>query len=227
MLTRRAARELDALCVKEYGLPSICLMENAGRELALLARDAAPHALAVCGPGNNGGDGLAAARHLHNMGVSIAIALACDPSSLGGDAGVQLGVARRMGIPLHTPPTQNPEAWLARVAPARGSSLVVLDCLFGTGLSRAIEEPHHSIVAAMNALADQSALVLAADIPSGLDADTGEVLGIAVRARMTLTFAAPKPGLLAPRAAAYVGEVRVADIGAPRGLIARLARHAG
>jgi NAD(P)H-hydrate epimerase len=131
-LTRAQVREVDRRCIEEYYLPGIVLMENAARAatdvaLAMLRDKTRPTALIVCGGGNNGGDGLAVARHLHNHGVSILLALAVDPATYRGDAQVNWRVAQAMKLPTLTPP--NPGALQTRRFD------LIIDALFGTGLS--------------------------------------------------------------------------------------------
>lgn len=218
MLTRAAVRELDRLAVEQYAIPSIVLMENAARHIAEIALQALdglddPLVAVYCGPGNNGGDGLAAARHLHNAGVRVQLVLAAAIEAYQGDAGVNLGIARRMNLPIFS--ADAPEG--AGEAPA-----VVVDALLGTGLDRKITGPMADLIAGINALRKRGSRVIAVDVPSGLDADTGEPLGIAVRADVTVTFVGPKTGLCSLAAQPYVGDLIVADIGAPRSLTAQL-----
>ena len=186
-------------------------MENAGggaaraiEEISLDAPLPEPFHI-VCGPGNNGGDGFVVARHLHNQGRDVRVEVAGRASyAPGSDAGVNLEIVRRMGIPLSFPdPPAGGEAF---------STGTVIDALFGTGLSRPLEPPFLDWVRAINA---SGAPVIALDIPSGLDADTGRILGAAVQARSTLTFAAPKIGFFQGSGPVSTGKVLVIDIGVP------------
>jgi NAD(P)H-hydrate epimerase len=210
-LTRQAVREIDRRAIEEFGIPGIVLMENAGRNAAELLRDLNPLRLRVaiaCGPGNNGGDGFVMARHLDRLGLTVNVYLFADPKSLSPDAAVNYRIVERMGLPITIMPT--PSASLFQ-----GFGWVV-DALFGTGLTRAPATPFDAVIAAINR---SGAQILAVDVPSGLDCDTGKPLGAAVRAHHTVTFVGMKEGFLYPEARPYVGEVHFADIGAPRRLI--------
>jgi hydroxyethylthiazole kinase-like uncharacterized protein yjeF len=195
---------LDRHLQVERALPASLLMENAGAALAtsalrLAAVSAADRVLFVCGPGNNGGDGLVAARQLlGELPVAVWAPLGL-PRRVPGDGA--RAAAAAIGVPLREDPLPPP--------PAGGSPLLV-DALFGTGLCRPLEGTAREAVAWINAC---GAPVLAADAPSGLDGDSGEVLGAAVRARWTLSFVAPKDGFLRAQGPVHCGEVLVAGIG--------------
>ncbi len=225
VLTRAAVREVDRLAAEEFGLPSIVLMENAAIHCAdvaldLLAQRPAGRALVVCGPGNNGGDGFAIARHLANQGTEAVIVLGGPREKYTGDAATNLGVAERMGIPIEPFDASggSVRAWSQR----HGRPALVIDALLGTGLERPVREPIATLIASINELGRSRVAVLAVDLPSGLDCDTGEPLGDAVRATVTVTFVGLKRGFLALAAQPHVGDVVVADIGVPRALVERL-----
>jgi len=204
---------MDRIAMEEFHLPGIILMENAARGVARVARGLlgeAGRVAIVCGPGNNGGDGLAAARHLANAGVEVAIHLVVPAEAYreGSDAAVNLEIVRAMGLNLRDDLELEPAA-------------AVIDGIFGTGLSREIRgEPYSSAIRAVNEAPGQ---ILAIDLPSGLDANTGLPLGMAVRADVTATMAAPKVGFGLASGPELVGRVEVVDIGIPRSVIARLA----
>lgn len=212
-LSREQARRIDTLAVDKLGVPSIALMENAARQvadhaMAMLGADAAKrHVLILCGGGNNGGDGLAAARHLHLRGVAVHIVLLTPPTKYTGDAGANLAICRNLGLTI----TQAADAPMQTVGNLDPADLVI-DALLGTGLSSEVRSPQRDMIAWLN---DQPADVLAVDNPSGLDCDKGVPLGIAVKAARTVTFVARKPGFDADSAAQFVGAVYVADIGVP------------
>jgi NAD(P)H-hydrate epimerase len=213
-LTREQVRELDRRAAEEFGLPTLVLMENAGRSAAELLMRLNPGrrpTVVVCGKGNNGGDGFVIARHLDNHGWPVAVWLFAGPGELHGDARVNFHVLERSGIPHRSlGPGEDVPAELAQ---ADGW---IVDALFGTGLSGLLREPFDRVVSAVNA---SPARVLAVDIPSGLDCDTGEPLGPTVRAHHTVTFVAAKAGFANPASRQWTGEVHVADIGAPRRLV--------
>jgi NAD(P)H-hydrate epimerase len=264
---RVAIREVDRIAVEEFGIPSLLLMENASRHaadvaLGMMERVARPRVLIVAGTGNNGGDGLAAARHLSNAGLAVGVLLAADDEDFRGDAACHLSIVRRMRLPVEVgleggvdataraliaglaqagdasarggagreAGATRGRAGAARESRSRGSASdrlsevpdLVVDALFGTGLDREISGVHAELVALVNELGSEGAKVLAVDIPSGLDAETGEPHGIAVRADVTVTFVGLKTGMRRLKAQEYVGDVVVGDIGAPRELVERL-----
>jgi NAD(P)H-hydrate epimerase len=220
ILTRDQTRELDRRAIEEFGIPGIVLMENAGRGMAELLRTLGINGLVVlcCGKGNNGGDGFVMARHLDNAGVRVRVLLFGDPAQLSGDAAINHRIVVASGIPLEVfaGPTFDEERLKRQLTDADW----IVDALFGSGLRGTIQPPFDRIIAAINATA---ARVYAVDIPSGLDSDTGQPLGIAVRAHHTGTVAAMKKGFLVPSATAWVGQVYVIDMGAPRCLLASIA----
>jgi len=218
-LTRAEVREIDRLAAAEYGLPGIVLMENAGANAArlLAARGVAGPVTVVCGPGNNGGDGFVIARHLELHGCAVRLLLACDVDHFDGDAAVNARVAVRAGLPIEPLAAAGADDWRRALA---GADWIV-DALLGTGASGAPRGPVATAIAGIVAARDAGARVLAVDLPSGLDCDTGATPGACVRADVTATFVARKPGFDAPGAAALVGTVYVLDIGVPRALLAR------
>lgn len=225
MLTRQASREVDRLATEEFAMPSLLLMENAAAQLADAVLDAAgdlhsPRVLILCGPGNNGGDGLAAARHLHNAGAVVALALTAGPDEYRGDAAINLTIVSRMDLPMHD--ARAGVSRLREVLREHGNPDVVVDALLGTGQTCAPRPPIADLVVWIDDLRRAGAVVVAADVPTGLDADTGQPLGRAVHADVTVTFVGIKKGFLTLSAQEYVGDVVVADIGVPRELVQRL-----
>jgi len=229
IMDRDAIREIDRLAVAEFGVPSILLMENAARHVSDVALEWVeeidrPRVLVVCGHGHNGGDGLAVARHLSNAGLDVSLALTEPEERFVGDAAVHYRVARRMGLPMHTLDRRDARGDLKRMGELRGGMHLVVDAVLGTGLDRPVVGHLGATIDGITALREAGAIVLAVDLPSGMDADTGEALGRAVMAEVTVTFVGLKPGFLTPSGRLHVGEVVVADIGAPRGLIERLGK---
>lgn len=217
ILTRGQVRQVDQLAVTKYRQVSITLMENAGRNAAeAIDRHYGPagKALIFCGPGNNGGDGFVIARHLHNRNWEVAVVLAGDPQRLTPDAGANYAVVEAMGLPLTL--AHEAEAQLAAVQQIQPEH-VVIDALLGTGFVGAVRSPTAELIAALNARPHRA--LVAVDVPSGLNCDTGEPSNATVRADLTVTFAAQKAGFVLPAAAPYVGIVEVADIGVPRVVI--------
>lgn len=221
LLTRDQVRQFDRLAIDEYGIPSLILMENAGRNLAdvLLSLGVAGTVLICAGKGNNGGDGLVAARHLVNHGRTVKILLfADDARKLSPECAVHWNIVQRMHIPADLLDGSD----LTRLDHDLRQAEWVVDGLFGTGLTGAVRPPFDEIIARINASRKK---VLAVDIPSGLDADTGQpftivkdgavVAGSTIRAAHTVTFVAAKTGFANPSAEAWLGKVHVVDIGAP------------
>lgn len=220
ILTREQARELDRRAMVEFGVPGIVLMENAGRGMAELMRALGVNGLVVlcCGKGNNGGDGFVVARHLDNAGVRVRVLLFADPAQLTGDAAVNYRILAASGIALEV--FADPSLDEDRLNRHLSDADWIVDALFGSGLQGVIRPPFDRIIAAINAA---PARVFAVDIPSGLDNDTGQPLGIAVRAHHTGTVVARKKGFLNPSAAAWLGQIHSIDMGAPRALLAVVA----
>lgn len=215
-LTREQVRTIDRRAINEYGVPGVVLMENAARGAAevLLALGLHGPVVVCCGKGNNGGDGFALARHLDNRLVPVRVLLFARPEDVHGDAAVNYRIldhsSVRRDVRIEDP--LNLELLRQDLAAADW----VVDALFGTGLAGPLQTPFAEIVQAING---SPAQVLAVDIPSGLDADTGEPLGPTVRAHHTVTFVALKKGFANPAARSWIGQVHVVDIGAPRNLL--------
>jgi len=221
VLSREQMRAFDKHAIEVSHVPSVVLMENAGRGATdvlvreLLDGDAAnARVIVVCGTGNNGGDGLVIARHLLLRGADPTVWLCGDAGKASPDARVNLEAWRGVGGEVQPLPAGSS---LEPLKEALGGADLVVDALFGTGLDRPLDGFHADVVRAMNAA---TAPRFAVDLPSGLDADTGRTLGVAVEARATVTFAHPKLGLLTPGGAALSGRVHVVDIGVPATLVA-------
>jgi len=221
-LSRDVVRELDRRAIEEFGIPSLVLMENAGRAAAdevraLAAADfgagARGDVVVLCGPGNNGGDGLVVARTLFDHGLGVRAVFVGLPEELArssADVRTNVRLWEQLGGAL--PTLASPDD-VARLGSELSRAAVIVDGLFGTGLARPLGEPWLGVVRATNAAGRP---VLALDLPSGLDADTGDVLGDAVHADVTVTFVAPKLGFERGRGPELVGRLVVAEIGIPR-----------
>ncbi len=212
-----SVRAVDRQAIQAYGIPGIVLMENAARGLAneaikMLGDGGASSSLVFifCGSGNNGGDGYAAARLLHNSGVQVVIVPLGSPRP-ESDAGVNDEICRRMGL-------KRIEFGAVNEFAQRSHINLIIDAIYGTGLDRNVTGTAADAINWINA---SGSPVLAADVPSGLHCDRGEILGVAVRATRTVTFVGWKKGFLRPDAQKMLGEVIVADIGAPRELVER------
>jgi NAD(P)H-hydrate epimerase len=207
-LTRAQVREVDRRAVEHYHVPGIVLMENAARNAAdvvwkMVGRNPDTLIDIICGGGNNGGDGLAIARHLVNRGAMVAILLAVDPEQYSGDALINWRIAQALG--LFTARGED-----ALIQAGMGVSDFIVDALFGTGLT---QPPRPEAAEWIELINERNVPKLAVDLPSGLDCDTGLPLGACVRATKTVTFVARKAGFANPDSRQYTGDVIVADIG--------------
>ena len=221
VLDSRAMRQADAEAIRG-GVASEDLMENAARALCRTLRRVLPGAsrvVVVCGPGNNGGDGFAAARLLALEGAGVEVFTLGDPSEGPRDAATNAARARALGLPLTSLRASSAPAALRRALSAADAAI---DALFGTGLSRPLRGDAARAVAALNR---SGRPVLAADVPSGLASDRGALIGPAVRARWTVALGAPKPCHVFPPAGDLCGAVSVADIGIPRRALERRAKR--
>jgi ADP-dependent NAD(P)H-hydrate dehydratase / NAD(P)H-hydrate epimerase len=229
--TGEQMRAVDARAIGKFGMLGAVLMENAGRacagRLEHLAASAqcTRRALVLCGPGNNGGDGLVIGRTLRAVGwdANEWFFAAAEPRArFGPDLVLQLELTERLGRAPHTVLTDSDtSAVVAAIDAIRDAGGVVVDALFGTGLGRPLTG---QIARTLDHLARRAAHVFAVDLPSGLCADTGAVLGTACPARWTTTLAALKPGLLEQHGPRLVGELEIAEIGIPPALLADLPR---
>jgi len=219
-LTRAQVREVDRRAIEHYHIPGIVLMENAALHAADVAWDIVDRTPAavvqiLCGGGNNGGDGLAIARHLHNRGCNVKVSLATDPARYRGDALINYQIVSAIDHHNLEIGPAGPDSIDARAA-------LIVDALFGTGLSKPIAGLTRDLIGSLNAA---HATVLAIDLPSGLDCDTGQPLGDAcVRATRTVTFVAEKAGFANPASRPYTGPITIADIGCPRQIIDEVLR---
>mgnify|MGYP003655753884 CR=1 FL=1 len=225
-LSCRAARELDARAIAG-GVASLLLMENAGRACAvaclemLTEQQSVGDVVVLAGPGNNGGDGFVIARTLYNRGIPVSVFFVGAPGQideLSPDAQLHARLWRDLAPGVSGTLEVHPDGTgldKLREHLRQGPALIV-DSLFGSGLSRELTGIFAEVVDLANATAID---VLAVDIPSGLHGDTGQVLGSAIRADRTVTFVAPKPGLLIGAGPAHAGAVQVAEIGIPRPMI--------
>ena len=219
LLSRDQVRNVDRQAIEHYGIPGIVLMENASRGLARvvlqkLTDSPNPRVAIVTGTGNNAGDGFALARHLHNARSDPVVLIVGQESRISGDARTNLEIIKRMGLPLKL--LSQDQTGLAELRDQLQRAELIIDAIFGTGLSGPVRGFYKDVIEQINF---SSTPVLAVDIPSGLDCDTGQPLGSAVRAETTVTFVAEKLGFDISPAPEYTGQVIVADIGAPRQLL--------
>lgn len=197
-------RELDRMAIEDRGVPSIALMENAGRavsEIALaeLKNIKNKRTAVFCGSGNNGGDGFVAARHLFNRGVDVSVYLIGRRSNLKNDPKINAEALDNIGVEIRE-----------ISAPVSMEHGLIIDAIFGIGLRGEVKEPAMSIISDLN---KKSIAIISVDAPSGLDADTGEILGVAVKAGITVTMQFPKQGFYKNKGPEYAGKIITVDIG--------------
>ena len=216
--TAEVMQRLDRRTIEEAGIPGIVLMENAGREAVREILKSYPAILKgkvaiIAGKGNNGGDGFVIARYLLNRGVSVKVFLLAAREEVKGDARSNLAILSTMKAPLVE--IQDLSSWKAHLAEVEGCCLIV-DAILGTGLAskvkgvvrEVIEDLHHCEIP-----------TVAVDLPSGLDATTGEILSVCVKADLTITFGLPKRGMLIYPGAHYAGRIKIVDISIPHHLL--------
>jgi hydroxyethylthiazole kinase-like uncharacterized protein yjeF len=214
-VTREQVREMDRRAIEDFGIPGIILMENAGRAVAdetwqLAGQDPRARVAILCGKGNNGGDGYVVARHLFNRGMNPAVIVFASLGDISGDAAVNLAIIRKMGLSVDEVTSDDD---LRKVEAAVSSADVLVDALLGTGLAGAVRGLMRSAIDIINGSGKAAVSV---DIPSGLDANTGEALGACVTADVTVTFVAPKIGFERDDGPAHTGRVVTAEISIPR-----------
>ena len=217
-LNRDQSRRLDRLAIEEYGMAGLVLMENAGRgAVDVLCREGIKGPVVICcGKGNNAGDGFVMSRHLDLRGYDVRVLVWAGPDELRGDAAANFNILQKTDVAI-TVFAADFDTRLLDEELSRADWVV--DALLGTGASGEPRAPFDAVIERINASAPR---VLAVDVPSGLDCDTGRAAKHTIRAKATCTFAAAKPGLVLPEAEEYVGRVHVLDIGAPRKLIERM-----
>jgi len=219
-VTVRQIQNLDKIAIERYGIPSLVLMENAGRAVAeevkkYLRKKERPRVCVVCGSGNNGGDGFVVARHLVNAGILAKIFIVGKIQQLKYDAAINYQILQRMECPVvecrgtkFCAPTKD----IARAD-------VVVDAIFGVGLDRTIAEPFRSVIETINR---EAKYVVAIDIPSGLDGTNGKIYGVCVKADKTVTFSFPKKGFFKNHGPRQTGRVVTVDIGIPEQVIRKV-----
>lgn len=208
-LSRLEVRRVDRIAIDQLGVSGLVLMENAGRGAAdAIAQKWGPSisVAIVAGAGNNGGDGFVVARHLAMRGAKVATFLVAPLEKISGDAQANLAILQKLHHDIHEIPAAEMDSLGQRLRKFD----VIVDAIGGTGIQGAIRGQLAAAVEQVNAAGRP---IVAIDIPTGLDCDTGLASGPAIRASMTVTFVASKLGFDAPGAAQYTGDVIVADIG--------------
>ncbi len=218
LLTAEEMQKLDQTTINGLGIPGVVLMENAGLQVveAIYRMIGDPKGKTVtifAGKGNNGGDGFVVARHLLNAGAEVKVMLLADVKDISGDAKVNLDILQAMGQKIY--PLVNPNN-LNIVKLAMVYTDLIVDAIFGTGFKGAVPEHIGNVIEIINSSGKP---VISVDIPSGLEANTGKVHGACIKANMTVTFAHAKLGLVIQQGPEYAGELTVADISIPPGLV--------
>ncbi len=214
IMTRDQVRSFDSWAINTLGIPGVVLMENAGRSCAELIKSELkpidnPKVCIFCGTGNNGGDGYVIARHLLNSGFRVSVVICGDKEKVKGDAKINLDILEGMGQSIEQ--LNLAAADLAeKINAYTDSADMLVDGLFGTGLKGQLSGQYQELIETINA---RGIPILAVDIPSGLDCDTGRPLGVAARAKYTVTFVAVKKGFTVSGAADFTGRVFIASIG--------------
>ncbi len=257
-VTASQIKKIDRRAVDDFSIPTLILMENAGRSVADLAERVIPECfkresrsspsllarkaggptkafgddtrrrakiLIVCGKGNNGGDGFAAARHLFNRGHKVSVVLLGKPSELKGDAKTNFQILKKMRVSINIIHDRRGEVVSPRAGkpgPYKRLNMLIqnldliIDAIFGTGLDREVVGLAREVISILN---EAGRKILSIDIPSGMNGDSGEVMGIAVQATVTGTLAAPKTSMMSKAARKFTGKIEVLDISIPRKLL--------
>jgi len=219
VMTGDEVRAFDSWAINTLGVPGVVLMENAGRSCAELIKEklagtAQPKICIFAGTGNNGGDGFVIARHLLNGGFEVVVTIVGDPAKIKGDARINLDILKQLGQPIEQLDLDAGDI-PARVKTFAAGADMIVDSIFGTGLKGQLSDEYKQLIESINA---QNRPVLAVDIPSGLDCDSGQPLGAAIRATYTVTFVAMKTGFMSKKVTEqYTGEIFIASIGVEGG----------
>lgn len=218
-LSELQLREIDQRAIEQYGLPGVVLMENAGRGcVEVITRNWFPGKVVICcGKGNNGGDGFVIARHLDCAGWSVQVRVTEPMSAVARDAEIMRTVIERSGIHCLGANPQD-DSWEGFTESLSQADLIV-DALLGTGIVGAVRAPYCEWIRAINAAGKP---VLAVDLPSGMDCNTGLPLGNCVQATRTATMVAPKRGFENINSQKWTGPIDVVGIGAPQALIQQI-----
>jgi NAD(P)H-hydrate epimerase len=215
LMSRDEVRAFDARAINELGVPSIVLMENAGRSCAqfiieTLSKIKKPKVCIFCGTGNNGGDGFVIARHLHNAGFAVTVAVCGNIAKIKGDARINLDILTGLGLKIEKLDMEGAKTIETIVTKFTSEANMIIDAIFGTGLTGTLRDEYKRLIESINEL---GCPILSVDIPSGLDCDTGLPLGASIKANCTVTFVAVNKGFVFENTRAYTGDIFVASIG--------------
>ena len=207
-------KEIDRKATEKYGIPSLVLMENAGRGIAdeaqIMIKDKTGKIIVFCGYGNNGGDGFVAARHLANRGYCVEVYLAGRNKTMSSDAEINFRILENIKVKINKIKAQSQ---INRIS--FNKAKLIIDAIFGIGVKGELDIFYQCLIEKIN---ESKIPVLAVDVPSGLDADSGVALPVAIKARRTLAMGLMKKYFLNPSARKFTGKVAVVDISLPRQL---------
>ncbi|MFP4697928.1 MAG: NAD(P)H-hydrate dehydratase [Eubacteriales bacterium] len=208
VVTGKEMAQIDSYTINQIGIPSLVLMERAALSVVEAILECPniknQQVLIVCGIGNNGGDGLAIARILNCENIKVEVLLLGNQEKLSKETLAQMEIIKKLNIPVY-----EKEQYIEKIDKAD----IIVDAIFGTGLSRDIEGYYKTIIEYIN---ESNKLTISVDIPSGISANNGQILGVSIKAEITVTFGLPKIGLILYPGASFAGEVRVVDIGFPK-----------
>ncbi len=215
VMTRQQVRNFDAWAINQMKIPGVVLMENAAKNcvqviLEQFSTEVKEGVCIFCGAGNNGGDGFVIARQLFNQGIVVQIILCGDPRKIKGDAKINFDICQNMKLPIAAVDVES-DTLCKDIEEGVGQSGLLVDAILGTGLQGQLKEPFALLISSINS---HNLPIVAVDIPSGLDCDTGQPLPVSIEAAATITFVALKKGFVAnPESHQATGQVFVADIG--------------
>ena len=209
ILSRHNCKKIDYETINKLGIPSIVLMENAATEIVNIIKDIGNIITIFCGVGNNGGDGLAIARKLHLLGKDVEVILVGDRNKLTHDCSLNLQIVKNLNIPIINIKDNCSKEYI--IEKVKCSDYIV-DSIFGIGLNRDILGIYKDIIEIIN---EFSKFIVAVDIPSGMDADTGKELNISVKANLTCTVEVMKKGFMSTKAIDLTGDIKIINIGIP------------
>lgn len=212
-------RAIDKFCIEELKIPGIVLMENAAIKVAKNVEDKYKKITIVCGTGNNGGDGFAVARHLYKMGLKLEVFLVGNEQKMSQDCAVNYDILKNMNINIVN---IYDSAGLSCLESSIEKSEVVIDSIFGTGLNRNVEGIFNSIISVIN---EKAKYILSIDVPSGMNSDSGSIMGNCIKADKTVSFEAYKNGFLQYENDKYTGEIVIENIGIPEYVIDRFCNN--
>ena len=209
ILSRYNCKKIDYETINKLGIPSIVLMENAATEIVNIIKDIGNIITIFCGVGNNGGDGLAIARKLHLLGKDVEVILVGDRNKLTHDCSLNLQIVKNLNIPIINIKDNCSKEYI--IEKVKCSDYIV-DSIFGIGLNRDILGIYKDIIEIIN---EFSKFIVAVDIPSGMDANTGKELNISVKANLTCTVEVMKKGFMSTKAIDLTGDIKIINIGIP------------